>query len=316
MQMAKNKQPVFPSIAKKRRKMPTSRVLFILFCVAIPVIQWLVFYVYTNISAILMAFQGSHGEFSLVNFERFFHELSKPTSLIREAFRNTFLTFAIQVVSFPFQVLVAYFIYKKILFYRFFRTVFFLPGIIFSVAWSLIFLNVIGVEGPIAKAVGDIFNLGYVPELLVDSRFANSVILINMVWLAFPGDLIIWGGTFARIPEEVLESAKIDGVTWIKEFTKIILPMVWPTVGLKMVLMICGVFGASGAVFLLTQGNYGTMTLSCWMYLQLLNSSGNQFTSNVYNYLSAVGLILTVVSVAIAVVVRKFVGKVFEEVEY
>jgi multiple sugar transport system permease protein/N-acetylglucosamine transport system permease protein len=155
-----------------------------------------------------------------------------------------------------------------------------------------------------------------VPELLIDSRFANAVILINMVWLAFPGDLVIWGGTFARIPNELMDAAKIDGTTWWLEFTKVVVPMVWPTGGLKMVLMTCGVFGASGAVFLLTKGNYGTMTLSCWMYLQLLNSSGNQYTSNVYNYMSAVGLILTVASVVIAVIVRKNANKIFEEVEY
>lgn len=303
-------------LAPKRKKMPASRVAFILLCVTIPVIQWLIFYVYANISSIVMAFQGDHGEFTFANFERFFREMSKPTSQLREAFRNTFLTFGIVVISFPFQVLVGYFIYKKIPFYGFYRTVFFLPGIIFSVAWSLIFLTVIGVEGPIAKFVGEIFNLDYVPELLIDSRFANAVILINMVWLAFPGDLVIWGGTFARIPNELMDAAKIDGTTWWQEFTKVVVPMVWPTVGLKMVLMTCGVFSASGAVFLLTKGNYGTMTLSCWMYLQLLNSSGNQYTSNVYNYMSAVGLVLTVASVIIAVIVRRNANKIFEEVEY
>ena len=158
--------------------------------------------------------------------------------------------------------------------------------------------------------------LDYVPELLVDSRFANAVILINMIWLGFPGDLVIWGGTFARIPSEVLEAGQIDGVSWWQEFTKIIVPMVWPTVGLKMVLLICGIFSASGNVFLLTKGQYGTMTLNAWMYLQLYNSSGNAYTSNVYNYMSAVGLMLTVVSVAISLLARKFADRVFEEVEY
>ena len=191
-----------------------------------------------------------------------------------------------------------------------------MPGIIFSDAWSLIFLQLIGVDGPIAPWVGEMLGLDYVPELLVDSRFANAVILINMIWLGFPGDLVIWGGTFARIPTEVLEAGKIDGVSWWQEFTKIIVPMVWPTVGLKMVLLICGIFGASGNVFLLTKGQYGTMTLSAWMYLQLYNSSGNAYTSNVYNYMSAVGLMLTVVSVAISLLARKFADRVFEEVEY
>ena len=137
-----------------------------------------------------------------------------------------------------------------------------------------------------------------------------------MLWLGFPGDLIIWGGTFTRIPNDVLESAQIDGVNWWQEFTKITVPMVWPTVGLQMVLMFCGIFSASGAVFLLTKGMYGTMTISAWMYIELLNQSGNPNTSNVFNYLSAVGLVITVIAVALSLVIRKWTDKAFEEVEF
>mgnify|MGYP003319060843 FL=1 len=137
-----------------------------------------------------------------------------------------------------------------------------------------------------------------------------------MLWLGFPGGLIIWGGTFTRIPHDVLESGQIDGVNWWQEFTMITVPMVWPTVALQMVLMFCGIFGASGSVFLLTKGMYGTMTLSAWMYLQLFNMSGNQYTSNAYNYMSAVGLVITVIAIAISLGIRKWTDKAFEEVEF
>jgi ABC-type sugar transport system permease subunit len=137
-----------------------------------------------------------------------------------------------------------------------------------------------------------------------------------MLWLGFPGDLIIWGGTFARIPTEVLESGKIDGTSWWTEFTKIVVPLVWPTVALQMVLIGCSLFSASGNVFLLTQGQYGTMTLSAWMYVQLLYNSGTSYTSNAYNYMSAVGLMLTTVAIILSLTIRKFTDKVFGEVEY
>ncbi len=301
---------------RNKYKYPAIRVLFILFCTVVPVIQWLMFYVYTNFSSIAMAFTGQDGKFSLENFVRFFDEFSKPTSTIREAFRNTFITFGVLLVTFPFKVMVSYFIYKKVPFARFYRISFFLPAIIFSVAWNLAFTTLIGVDGPIAKAVGEMLGLDYVPELLADSRFANWVVILSLMWTSFPGDLIIWGGTFARIPEDVLDAAKIDGVSWFQEFTRIIVPMVWPTVGLQMTLLVCGIFAASGSVFLLTKGQFGTMTLSAWMYIELLNASGTRYTSNVYNYMSAVGLILTVVSVVLAVFVRRFAEKQFEEVEY
>jgi len=301
---------------KTKKGINKKRLLFILCCVALPTISWLLQYVYANIASIAMAFQGNEGQFTLENFVRFFEEFQKQSSDIRIAFKNTFLTFGILLIAFPFKILVSYFIYKKVPFYGFYRIVFFLPSIIASVCISLVFSNIIGVEGFIAEGVQQWLGLDYAPEFLADTRFANTVVLLHMLWLGFPGDLIIWGGTFARIPEELLESARIDGVNWWKEFTRIVVPMVWPTVALQMVLTFCGIFSASGAVFLLTEGEFGTMTITAWMYIQLYKNSGNMYTSSAYNYMSAVGLLLTIVAITISLVIRRTTDKVFEEVEF
>lgn len=301
---------------KSKPKISRSVKLFILFATILPVCNWLIFYAYANASSFLMAFTGSDGGWSLENFRRLANEFHLPTSDIRIALRNTLLTFGINFVLFIPQVMVSYFIYKKIPGYKFYRIIFFLPTVLFSVCVSMCFVKMVGVNGFIAKAVGEFLNLGYTPELLADSRFANATVLINMIWLGFPGDLIIWGGTFARIPTDVLESAKLDGVTWWQEFTKVIVPLVWPTVSLKLVLTVCGVFGASGQVYLLTGGQFGTMTLSAWQYITLRNGSGSAYTSNIYNYLSAVGLVMTVIAVAISLMVRKITDKAFDEVDF
>lgn len=298
------------------KKVNKSRVLFLLFCVVPPMLHFLVFYIYPNISSFFMAFTNVDGDPSFDNFIRLHNELSNVDSDLRIGLKNTTITFAILVATFPFKVMVSYFIYKKIPGHRFYRIVFFLPTIFFSVAVALIFQQLVSVDSFIAKWVQEAANLDYVPDLLADSDYANKVILLNMIWLSFPGDLIIWGGTFSRIPGDVLESAKLDGVSWWTEFTKIILPMVWPTVALQMVLLACGFFGASGNVFLLTEGQYGTMTFSAWQYLQLYNYSGSRYSSNIYNYLSAVGLVATVIAVTISIIVRKFANKAIEEVEF
>lgn len=289
---------------------------FILFACTVPVLNWLIFYVYPNASSIVMAFLDSEGHPSFTNFQRLWTEFQLPTSTIRIALKNTLITFCISVACFIPRVLVSYFIYKKVPGYKIYRILFFLPSILFSVCVAMCFTRMVGTTGFIAEFVKNALGLDRIPELLADSQFANYTIWFNMIWLGFPGDLIIWGGTFARIPEDVLESARLDGVSWISEFTKIVVPMVWPTVALKMVLTVCGVLGASGQVYLLTKGNYGTMTLSCWLYRTLMESSGTKYTSNVYNYLSAVGLVMTVISVTIALLVRKYTDKAFQDVDY
>lgn len=311
--MKKNKFEV------KKRKKPINktRVAFLLFCVTLPIINWVVFYLYTNFSSVMMAFTDKDGVFTLDNFVRFYEETKNPNSYLIVGLKNTLLTFGLLLITFPFKVLVSYFIYKKIPFSGFYRIVFFLPSIIPGIVVTLAYSQMVGTTGFISQWVQSLVGLDYAPELLADSRFANIFVLVHLLWLSFPGDLIIWGGTFAKIPEEVLEAGRIDGVTWWSEFTKITVPLVWPTVSLQMVLTFCGIFGASGAVFLLTGGEYGTITISSWMYIMLYQGSGSQVgQSNVYNYMSAVGLVFTVIAVTLSLVIRKFADNAFEEVEY
>ena len=315
--MASNRQVTTPVLQTKRKKpVNKRRVAFILCCCIPPLISWLVFYVGVNLTSFTMAFTNKSGEISFDNFVRFWDELNNPVSDLRIAFRNTLLTFGINMIAFPFKVLVSYFIYKKVPGATIFRILFFLPSIIFSVALTMIVKQLLGVNGFIAQTIQDWLNLDYTPVLLADSRFANITIILHMLWMGFPGDLIIWGGTFARIPTEVLESGQIDGVNWWQEFTQITIPLVWPTVALNLVLSFCGIFGASGAVFLLTRGDYGTMTIPAWLYIQLVDQSGTQFTSNVYNYLSAVGLVLTVLSITISLFIRRWTDKAFDDVDF
>ena len=299
-----------------KKKNNITRTLFIIHCLLVPVVSFAIFYIYVNYSSIIMAFTNRQGEFTIEHFARFFKEISMKGTDFNIAIRNTLLTFGITLITYPLKVLVSYFIYKKVPFYGFYRIIFFLPSIIFSVAQALVFSRIVSPTGELAKVVGDMLNLGYAPDLLADSRYANIVVILHMLWLGFPGDLIIWGGTLARIPGDVLESAQIDGANWWTEFTKIIVPLVWPTVSLQMILMFCGIFGASGSVFLLTKGAYGTETISSWMYKTLVEHAGTYESSNVFNYLSAAGLVLTTIAITISLIIRKYIDKAFEDVDF
>lgn len=301
---------------RRRKKRATSEILFIISSLVIPVFVFILFYIVPNSSAFLMAFQGRDGSWTTDNFVRVFESLKDGGNDLRVGLRNTLLAFGINVLVYPLKVLVPFFIYKKIPFYKLHRVLFFLPMIFFSVATTLVVTQLLAPNGFIAEAVAGLMGLNYSPDLLADSRFANIVIFAEMLWFGFPGDLIIWGGTFARIPNELLESGRLDGTNWWTEFTKIVVPIVWPTVGLQMVLMACTLFSCGGKAFLFTKGAYGTMTLSCWLQLQLLNGSGNQYTSNVYNYMSAVGVCMTVIAVVLATFIRRNANKVFDEVEF
>ena len=300
---------------ENKKKMSAKRVVFILSFVILPTINFLIFYVFVNVNSFVMAFLKTidgRTMFTLDNFTMFFSELSKKTSLIRQAFRNTSITFLVNEVMFVVGFFVSFFLYKKIAGHRFFKIVFMLPSIIAGTIVASVFTTFVGVEGPIVKLMKLFKEYEFVPELLADSDYANKTILANLIWLSFPGSLVIWSGTFSRIPESVIESGKLDGVSWLKEAIYLVIPLVWPTFALQFLLTICGFFGASGQVFLLTRGESGTMTLSAWMYLQVLDNKAEAMNnSNAFNYLSAVGLMLTTVSIIVTVFIRKYTNRAF-----
>jgi len=317
--MLENSKHPKNAVLKHKNPIKLSRVIFILSFILIPTLHFAIFYVYVNLNSFIMAFQLNKGGtiyWTLENFSRFFTEFLSNGSEMGQAFKNTFITFIIQQVMFLIGFLVSYFLYKKIFLYRAFRVFFFLPSLVAGTIVSSIFMKIVGVDGPFSLLFQKMFNLDYRPELLADSQFANQTVWMHMIWLSFPGNMVLFGGAFGRIPESVIESAKLDGVNWIQEAFRIIVPMVWPTIGLLLMLNIAGIFGASGSVFLLTKGGYGTQTLSNWMYMQIYNLTGNPGESNAFNYMSAVGMMLTIVSVTLAFILRKLSGKIFDEVQY
>ncbi len=307
------------NVNKRKKPISFKKIAFVLWFVLIPTVHFAVFYLFVNLNSFKMAFQltkSGETSWSFANFTRFFDEMSTAGSSLHIAFRNTGLTFLVTQIMFVVSFFVSYFLYKRIFLFRFFRSVFFLPSIIAGTIITSIFMRIAGTNGPIAALVQKLWGLEYRPSLLGDERFANGTVFLHYIWLLFPGNMILLGGTFSRLPPSVLEQAKLDGASWLQEAFRIIIPMIWPTISLMLMLNIAGIFGASGSVFLLTQGGYNTQTLSNWMYMQVYTNVGDVGESNVFNYMSAVGLMLTVVSIVLALSLRKLANVYFSEVQY
>ena len=304
-------------------KRKVRRALFIISFTILPVASFLLFYVYVNLDAFIMAFQKPEGGklvwAGLENFKWVFKNIKDPSTTdsenLRLAFVNTFKSFGVHMLMYPIGIINAYFVYKKIWGYKAFRVIFYLPSIVSSVIVSMFFTELMSPSGFFPGFLTKLCNLDYtLYNPLLDSKFANPMVFLHMVWLGFPGNLIIWGGTFSRIPDSLIESARLDGVGWVKELVFIIVPLVWPTFALTLTLTVCGIFGSTGAVFLLTAGKYGTQTVSNWMYMNILNASNPQ-AKPLYR-ISAMGLMLTIVSCALAFTVRKFLASRISEVQY
>ena len=58
-------------------------------------------------------------------------------------------------------------------------------------------------------------------ELLNRSDTATPTILVYSIWLGWAGNMLLLGGAMARIPVEVLESARLDGINTPREIVYI-----------------------------------------------------------------------------------------------
>lgn len=133
-------------------KRQIKRGLFMAAMMGPAIVGFLVFYVYVNFNSFIMAFQVNTGEtirFGFDNFAYFMRELSVPGSVFTEAIVNTLIFFSLGFVVMLMSLVAGYFIYKKIVGYKFFRFVFYLPCIVMGTATASLFSFVIARAGPI-----------------------------------------------------------------------------------------------------------------------------------------------------------------------
>ena len=310
-------------IKKKRKRRNSKRdSLFIISIIGVQIVAFFVFYVYCNFKSIIMAFQLKEfhstenlGEtyWTLKNFTMMWEEFFiQDNSILSLAFKNTAIFFVLSNVFILVGFGTSYFIYKKVWGYKIFRIALFLPAVLSSVVWSNIYINVVGVEGPIAKFLMKVFELEDVPVLLADSRYALKTVIMYSVWFGLGTNFVLLTGAFGRIPQSLIEAGKLDGIKCGTELVKVVTPLVWPTLSTLLILNLTTLFLSSGNILLLTNGEYKTMTLSHFLFTRVY---GTPESSNSYNYASAIGLVLTVLTMPLVFLARYLANKV-EEVTY
>ncbi len=307
----------------QKRKKTLKTKLFIFSFMILPIFNFLVFYVYVNFSAFTLAFQEhDNGKiiWGFTQFKDIIEDFGKSDGEMLHALFNTLKTFGINLCMYPVSIIVSYFLYKKVRGHNVFRVLFFLPSIVSSIVWTYFYKSFVSSAGPIAELIQEIFDFEQPIGGLANSVSANTFVLLHMIWMGFPGNIIIWSGTFARIPESVVEYAKLDGVGWFREMIQIILPMVWPTFSLFLILQLAGLFSASGSVFLLTSdptvsSGVGTETLSNWFY-RTMYAGGGTPSDNSLSQMSALGMMITVVACTLSLTARKWLVKLVPDVEF
>lgn len=301
-------------ITEKRRTMGQAKKLkdtiFVYCLIALPLIEFFTIYVYTNIDSFFLAFR-MNGEFAgLINFKMLWDDIRAPGSELLIAFKNTLTYFGADMILFVWSIILAYFFYKKLFGYKFFRFVLYIPAIISPVVFVALFKNITGVNGPIAMILTKYNPEFEMPKLLARSDTATWTMVVYVLWMGWTKNMLYLGGSLARIPLEVLESARLDGVGPWTELTKILIPLLLPTLSTLVLLDVIGILGASGPILLFTQGAHETMTISYWMFTLVWS-----YSEDAYSKASAAGMCLTLIMMPIIYFIRWGINKI-DTVEY
>lgn len=285
---------------------------FLCIILILPITNFLVFYLYVNIDSLMLAFQkidlaGVAHFAGFENFKTVFSEIGADP-LIRGMLGRSFAAFAVTVfVGFPLNLLFAYVIYKKVPASGFFQVVLFLPSIISSMVITLMFRYMV------ENIIATIFEV----QLLENHAFPTY--LFYMIWSSFGVQLVIYTGAMSRIPESVVEAASLDGITPMKEFLYITLPMVYGTITIFLVTTIASIF--TNQMNILNFEGPGAMrehqTIGFYIFQQVIpgGSTANIGDYSKYPYAAAYGMLFTFIIAPITLVGKWLLEKYGPTVE-
>jgi raffinose/stachyose/melibiose transport system permease protein len=159
-----------------------------------------------------------------------------------------------------------------------------LPPLVLIEVWAYLFQPGNGLIDHVLGAVG----LPQ-PTWLSDSHLALiSILLVGFPWISNLGFLIFLGG-LQNLPKDVLDAARLDGVSALRRVFTIDIPLLMPQ--FRVVVILSGINAVQNFVpiLLLTNGGPGTATL-----VPGLDMYQSAFQNDQYGYGMAIGTLLFV----------------------
>lgn len=141
----------------------------------------------------------------------------------------------------------------------FFRTVYALPIGVSVGAASIIFLLLYNSRAGVLNYFLNSLGLPAV-EWLTEPRAALWAIAILSIWAGVGFNFIVLLSGLQGIPEELYESARIDGATNLRIFRSVTLPMLMPTLFFVLIVSTINAFQSFAQIHILTQGGPANAT--------------------------------------------------------
>ncbi len=246
-----------------------------------------------------------------VGFENFIRVFTRD-NIYWESLLNTFMfSFGKLIVEIPLALMLAIFINKKLRGTNFLTGVFFMPNVlsvaVVALTFSFIFASFNGIVNNALLSWGLIeFPINWLGE----KGTAFFVIILTSIWQNVGVNMLLLYAGLQGIPNDVYESAEIDGASPFKKLISITLPMLMPVLKIVLMLAIVGSITMTDLVLVMTNGGPVNDTNVVMLYVfQKFFGSGDG-ASQEMGYASALGVVTAVVLWVIVAIYKKITNKI------
>ena len=149
-----------------------------------------------------------------------------------------------------------------------------------------------------------------------NATLAKVMIIIINLWIGIPYTMLIMTGLLMNIPEDLYESARIDGANGFQMFRSITLPYMFFVTGPFLLTQFTGNLNNFNVIYLLTTGNPMSLKLSnnagytdllvTWLYKLTVDDTN-------YRMAAVIGILVFVVTAVISLVVYGMLPSVKDE---
>ncbi|MEV6407411.1 MULTISPECIES: carbohydrate ABC transporter permease [Streptomyces] len=181
------------------------------------------------------------------------------------------------------------------------RTLVFFPVVLPTVAVGLLFQKFFQVA-PQTGPVNSLLNAVGIDSVdFFGSAGSAFWVLVGMdIWRSMGFYAVLLFAGLVDIPDEVLESARLDGATGLRLVRHIVLPLSLPVLMSSLIFSVNGTLKVFDSIVALTNGGPGNDTTPLTLYM-----FQTSFTYSEYGYGSTIALLLTVVCLLVSLVVYR-----------
>lgn len=308
------------SVKPARRKIPKGKIAVGIFIVAMlfyPLFRFVIMWGFINVKALYSSFTrydlmtDSNVWAGLLQYKLVFHALESDEATRRTLWMS-FLYFPVTCfISLPLSVIFSYFLFKKVPGAGVFRVIFYLPSLLPVAVLAMTFRQAFGPDGfidPLLTKLG----VTNIPLWWGDPKVTPVMVFIYCIWAGLGYNIVLFSGAMSRVPQEILEYDKLEGVGLWRELFQVMIPLVWPTVVTTFVIGMTSMLTVYLQPYFLTGSSNEPQvvdTISLYIFRRYA-------TVNQAPYLAAYGLLCTVIFVPFILLGRFILNLFYKDVTY